>query len=84
MARPSREKDKSKEQAEMNGEKPKMAQSTSLTISEFEGAFHDGDRAFVYNWIDDEHGDSWLDQDVKDMEWLADQLYQDANEEPIE
>jgi hypothetical protein len=38
----------------------------------------------VYDWINDEHGDSWLDQDVKDTERLTDQSYQDMSEEPIE
>jgi hypothetical protein len=63
--------------------KVEKAQSPSLTISEHEGAFYDGDSAFIYNWIDDEHGDSWSDWDVKETEWLTDQLYQDASEKHI-
>jgi hypothetical protein len=48
-------------------------------------AFHQGeDSAFVYDWINDEHGGSWLDWDVKETEWLMDQSYQDTSEESIE
>jgi hypothetical protein len=34
--------------------------------------------------IDDDHGDGWLDKDVKESEWLTNQSYQDANKGPIE
>jgi hypothetical protein len=37
---------------------PERDRSVSLTISEFKGAFHGGSSAFVYDWIDDAHGDS--------------------------
>jgi hypothetical protein len=85
VAGPSRDKCKGKEPVEMDKGKPEKAQSQSLTISEFEGVFHGGeDSAFVYNWINDEHGDSWSDRDMKETEWLMDQSYQDTSEEPIE
>jgi hypothetical protein len=83
IAAPSKDKGKSKEQGEMEEGKPERAQSPSLTVSQYEGAFHNGDSAFVYNWIDDKHGDNWSDQDVKGTEWLTDQSYQDTSEEPI-
>jgi hypothetical protein len=60
-AGPNQDKGKGKEQVEMDKGKPEKAQSPSLTISEYEGAFHNGDSAFVYNWIDDNHGDSFSD-----------------------
>jgi hypothetical protein len=47
------------------------------------GSFVPSDSAFVYDWIDDTHGDSWSDQGVKESEWLTDQSYQDVSEEPI-
>ena len=57
----------------------------SLTVSEFEGAFHKGDACFIYNWIDDEHGDSDPEGPRESIEdWMTDQSYQDADEEPIE
>jgi hypothetical protein len=81
---PSRDKGKGRA-IDMDEGKSERAQSVSLTMYEFAGVFHhDEDSAFVYNWINDEHGDSWSDWDVKDMEWLTDQSYQDTSEEPIE
>jgi hypothetical protein len=84
VASPSQDKGKGREQWEMDEGRPEKAQSPSLTISEYEGAFHARDSTFVYNWIDNEHGNSWSDQDVKETEWLTDQSYQDTSEEPIE
>jgi hypothetical protein len=44
-----------------------------------------GDTCFVYNWIDDEHGDSDPEGPRESIEdWMTDQSYQDADEEPIE
>jgi hypothetical protein len=44
----------------------------ALTMSEFEGAFHGGSSGcFVYNWIDDAHGDS-SPEGLKETEWLTD------------
>jgi hypothetical protein len=59
--------------------------SVSLTVSEFEGAFHGGSLAFVYDWINDEHGDSSPEGPRESVDdWLTDQSYTDANEDPIE
>jgi hypothetical protein len=85
VAGPSQDKGKGREWMEMDKGKPEKARSPSSTISEYEGAFHGGeDSALGYDWINDEHGDSWSDRDVKETEWLMDQLYQDTSEEPIE
>jgi hypothetical protein len=67
----------------MDKGKLEREQLVSLTMSEFEGAFHGGSSCFVYDWINDEHGDS-SPEGLKEMEWLTNQSYQDANEEPIE
>jgi hypothetical protein len=76
------DKGKGKEVVEaMDEGKSKKERSPSLTISEYVAAFHQGeDSAFVYNWIDDDHGDSRSDLDVKETEWLTDQSYFDADE----
>ena len=77
----SQNKGKGKGEAEMDKGKPEKARSPSLTISKYMSAFHHGeDSAFVYNWIDDNHGDSFSDQDVKESKWLTDQSYMDAND----
>jgi hypothetical protein len=56
----------------MDEGKSKRAQSVSLTVSKFTGVFHQGeDSAFVYDWINDEHSDSWLDWDIKETKWLT-------------
>jgi hypothetical protein len=63
-----------------------IGRAGSLTVSEYEfaGAFHQGDACFVYNWIDDEHGDSEPEGPRESIEdWMTDQSYQDADEEPI-
>jgi hypothetical protein len=84
-AGPSQDKGKGRAVEAMNKGKSKRAQSVSLTVSEFTGAFHQGeDSAFIYDWINNEHGDSWLDWDMKETKWLMDQSYMDASEEPIE
>jgi hypothetical protein len=72
---PSQDKGRSREQAEMEEGAIEKAQSPSLTVSEYKGAFHNRDSAFVYNWIDDESGDRHSPIDVKEMEWLTDQSY---------
>jgi hypothetical protein len=38
---------------------------------------------FVYNWIDDAYGNS-SPEGPREPNWLTDQSYMDANEEPIE
>ena len=76
----SQDKGKGKELVEMDKGKPERAQSPSLTVSEYLGVFHGGkDSAFVCNWIDNEHSDSFCDQEVKDTMWLTNQSYMDAN-----
>ena len=65
--------------------KLERSRSVSVTVSEYEGAFHGGSSAFVYDWIDNAHGDSSLEGPRDSIEdWMTDQLYQDAAEEPIE
>jgi hypothetical protein len=82
-AGPSQDKGKGKAVKTMDKGKSERGQSVSLTISEFEGAFHGGSSCFVYNWINDEHSNS-SPEGLKETECLTNQSYQDANEEPIE
>ena len=83
---PSQGKGKGRAIEDMDKGKSEQARSVSLTVSEFEGVFHGGSSAFVYDWIDNAHGDSSLEGPresfVKD--WMTDRSYQDAAEEPIE
>jgi hypothetical protein len=65
---PSQDKGKGREQVEMDEGKLEKARSPSLTVSEYDGVFYNGDSAFVYDWIDDNHRDSWLDRDVKESD----------------
>jgi hypothetical protein len=45
----------------------------------------EGVRPFVYDWIDDEHGDSDPEDPGESVEdWLTDRSYMDASEDPIE
>jgi hypothetical protein len=57
----------------------------SLTISKFESAFPGESSTFVYDWIDNAHGDSDPEgpRDSVD-DWLTDQSYMDANEDSTE
>jgi hypothetical protein len=67
----------------MDEGKSKRGRSVSLTVSEFKGAFHGGSSAFVYDWINDEHGDSSPEGPRESVDdWLTDQSYMDANEDP--
>jgi hypothetical protein len=69
----------------MDEGKSERERSVSLTVSEFEGAFHGRSSAFVYDWINDEHGDSSLEGPWESVDnWLTNQSYLDANEDPIE
>ena len=70
----------------MDEGKSERACSVSLTISEYEGAFHGGSLAFVYDWIDDAHGNSSPEGPRESFveDWMTDRSYQDAAEEPIE
>ena len=82
---PSQDKGKGRVIEAMDEGKSKRARSVSLTISKYEGAFHGGRSAFVYDWIDDTHGDSSLEGPRESIEdWITDRSYQDAAEEPIE
>ena len=79
-ASPSQDKGKGKEKAEMDKGKPKRACSQSLTVSEHASAFHGGeDSCFAYSWIDNEHGDSFSNQDIKESKWLTNRSFVDAS-----
>ena len=83
-AGPSQDKGKGRAIEVMDEGKSKRARSVSLTVSEYEGAFHGGSLVFVYNWIDNAHGDSSLEGPRESIEdWMTDRSYQDATEEPI-
>jgi hypothetical protein len=62
-AGPSQDKGKGRAVEAMDEGKLERERSVSLTVSEYEGAFHGGDSCFVYNWIDDAHhwGRGYLD-----------------------
>ena len=81
VAGSSQGKGKSREEKEMDKGAIEKAQSPSLTMSKYADLFHEGDSAFVYNWIDDETGDSNLQVDMKESEWLSNRSYFDVNEE---
>jgi hypothetical protein len=68
----------------MDEEKSAREQLVSLTVSEYEGVFHGRNGScFVYDWIDDSHGNSSL-EGPRESNWLTDQSYMDASEEPLE
>ena len=83
---PSQDKGKGRVIEDMDKGKSERAHSVSLTVSEFEGAFHGGSSAFVYDWIDDAHGDSSPEGPRESFveDWMTNRSYQDAAEEPIE
>jgi hypothetical protein len=84
-AGPSQDKGKGRAVDPMDKGKSKRERLVSLTVSEFEGAFHGGSSAFVYDWINDEHGDSSPEGPQESVDnWLTNQSYMDTNEEPIE
>ena len=85
-AGPSQDKGKGRVIEAMDEGKSERARSVSLTISEYEGVFHGGSSAFVYDWIDDTHGDSSPEGPRESFveDWMTDRSYQDAAEEPIE
>ena len=83
-ASPSQDNRKGKAIEAMDKGKSERAWSVSLTISKYEGAFHGGSSAFVYNWIDDAHGNSSPEGPRESVEdWMVDRSYKDATEEPI-
>ena len=84
-AGPSLDKGKGRAIEAMDKGKLERARSVRMTVSKYKGAFHGGSSAFVYNWIDDAHGDSNPEGPQDSIEdWMLDQSYQDATEEPIE
>ena len=86
LAGPSQDKGKGRAIEAMDEGKSERARSLSLTVSKYEGAFHGGSSAFVYDWIDDVHGDSSPEGPRESFveDWMTDRSYQDAAEEPIE
>jgi hypothetical protein len=84
-AGPSVDKGKRRAVESMDKGMPERDRLVSLTVSEFEGAFHGGSSAFVYDWIDDAHGDSSPEGPRESVDdWLTDQSYMDANEDSTE
>jgi hypothetical protein len=82
---PSVDKGKGRAVELMDEGKPEREWLVSLTVSKFEGAFHGGSSAFVYDWIDDAHGDSSPEGPRESVDdWLTDQSYMDANEDSTE
>ena len=83
-AGPSQDKGKGRAIEVMDEGKSEGAHSVSLTVSKYEGAFHGGSLVFVYDWIDDAHGDSSPEGPRESIEdWMTDRSYLDAAEEPI-
>jgi hypothetical protein len=81
----SQDKGKGRAVEAMDEGKSEREPLVSLTMSEYEGVFHGRDSCFVYDWIDDTHGDSSLEGPRESVDdWLTDQSYMDASEEPIE
>jgi hypothetical protein len=81
---PSQDKGKGRAVDAMDEGKSERERSVSLTVSEYKGVFHGGSSAFVYDWIDDAHGDSSPEDPWESVDdWLTDQSYMDASEEPI-
>jgi hypothetical protein len=84
-AGPGQDKGKGRAIDSMDKGKSKRERSVSLTVSEFEGVFHGRSSAFVYNWINNEHGDSSPEGPRESVDdWLTDQSYMDANEDSAE
>jgi hypothetical protein len=83
-AGPSQDKGKGRAVDPLDEGKSERGHLVSLTISKYEGAFHGGSLDFVYNWIDNGHGDSSPEGPRESIgDWLTDQSYMDANKEPI-
>jgi hypothetical protein len=84
-AGPSQDKGKGRAIKATDEGESERGHSISLTMLEFEGAFHQGDACFVYDWIDDAHGDSDPEGPRESIEdWMTNRSYQDASEEPLE
>jgi hypothetical protein len=85
LAGPSQDNGKGKAVEAMDEGKSERGRLVSLTISEYKGAFHGGDSYFIYDWIDDAHGDSSPEGPRESIDdWLTDKSYMDASKEPIE
>jgi hypothetical protein len=84
-AGPSQDKGKGRAVEAMDEGKSEGGRAVSLTISKYESAFHRGSSAFVYDWIDDAHGDSDPEDPGESVDdWLTDKSYMDASKNPIE
>jgi hypothetical protein len=82
---PSQDKGKGRAVDPMDEGKSERERSVSLTVSKFTGAFHGGSSAFVYDWIEDAHGNSSPEGPRESVDdWLTDQSYMDANEDSTE
>ena len=84
-ASPSQDKGKGRAIKAMDEGKSERGRLVSLTVSEYKGAFHGGSLAFVFDWIDDAHGDSNPEGPRESFveDWMMDRSYQDAAKEPI-
>ena len=81
LAGPCQDKGNGRVIEAMDEGKLEKACLVSVTASKYEGVFHGGSSAFVYDWIDDAHGDSDLEGPRESIEdWMTDQSYQDAAE----
>jgi hypothetical protein len=70
---PSQDKGKGKAVEAMDEGKSERERSVSLTMSEYEGAFHGRDSCFVYDWIDNAHGNSSPEGPRESIDdWLTD------------
>ena len=84
-AGPSLDKGKGRAIEVMDKGKLERARLVSMTVSKYKGAFHGGSSAFIYDWIDDAHGNSDPEGPGESIEdWMMDRSYQDTAEEPIE
>ena len=84
-AGPSQDKGKGRAVKAMDKGKSESDRAVNLTISEYESAFHGGSLAFIYDWIDDVHGDSDPEGPGESVDdWLTDRSYMDASKDPIE
>jgi hypothetical protein len=85
LAGPSQDKGKGRAVEVVDEGKSESGHAVSLTISEYKSAFHGGSSAFVYDWIDDAHGDSDPEGPRESIDdWLTDRSYADASKSPIE
>jgi hypothetical protein len=82
-AGPSQDKGKGRAVDTINEGKSERERSVSLTVSKFEGAWHGGEsNTFMYNWIDDDHGDS-SPEGPRESNCMMDKSYFNASNEPL-